>query len=87
MSYQNCFYPMDMTQIPARFIPFIAAISGGSDIYFRQPVVDEVALVDEVVVVDKKMIVHMTDVDYLYQQRYFPQAVLHFLRLDQEQNF
>ena len=84
---------MDMTQILARFIPFIAAISGGSDIYFRQPVVDEVALVDEAVVVDEvavadeKMIVHMTEVDYLCQQRYFSQAVLHFLRLDQEQNF
>ena len=53
MSYQKCFYPVDMTQIQARFIPVIAAISGGSDIYFRQPVVDEVALDDEVVVVDE----------------------------------
>ena len=69
---------MDMTQILARFIPFIAAISGGSDIYFRQPVVDEVALVDEVAVADEKMIVHMTEVDYLCRHRYFPHAVLHF---------
>ena len=34
MSYQECFYPLDMLQIKKRFIPVIAALCHGLDEHF-----------------------------------------------------